>query len=356
MQKNKLAFIIHPRNKDDIYRKFPIFKILPRIFLKLFEHKSKPIVVGKILNTASKEEVGLIVSLAMTAKTMLENRNLSEVRINEAVNLGYDKGCNIVALGALTSSLVAAGRKVKNRGVFVTSGHTFTVLNITNILYKITSDLNIDLLNKNIAIVGAAGSIGSSVARVLAKDRKIKNLILVDISRKLEKVESLKSELIDINNNLDIHITDELTNLKEAEFIITATNHEDALIKPEHLSSPCVIIDDAQPSDIHKDIYGKNGILVLEGGAAHTPGFACTINLGLRDKEDSFSCMAEGLLLTETDISNTKDRQEFNFEYFELVKEKAKRLGFGIADYQNEKEGFVSPNKIKEISKAFGTM
>ncbi len=356
MQKNKLAFIIHPRNKYDIYKKFPFFKILPNIFLQLFERKSKPIVVGKILKTESKEEVGLIISLPMTAKTMLENRNLSEVRINEAVNLGYNKNCNIVALGALTSSLVAAGRKVKNDGVFVTSGHTFTVLNITSILYKVTSDLDIDLLNKNIAIVGAAGSIGSSVARVLAKDKKIKNITLIDISRKLEKVKSLESELIDINSDLNIHITDELTTLKEADFIITATNHEEALIKPEHLHAPCVIIDDAQPSDIHEDIYGMNGILVLEGGAAHTPGFACTINLGLRDKEDSFSCMAEGLLLTEIDISDAKDRQEFNFEYFELVKEKAKQLGFDTANYQNEKEGFVSEDKIKEISEAFGTM
>jgi len=356
MKKNKLAFIIHPRNNIDIYRKFSFFKFLPDIFLKIFEKVAKPLVVGKILNINSKEEIGLIISIPTTAATMLNNRKLAEKRINEAVNLGYKNKCNIVALGALTSSLVAAGRKIHNDNVFITSGHTFTVFNITSILYKIASDLNIDLSNKKIAIVGAAGSIGSSVSKVLTKDARTKDITLIDITRKLERVYELESELKSINNDIKIHITDDLYVLKDVDFIITATNHKDALIKPEHVSMPCVIIDDAQPNDVHVDIYGQEGIMVLEGGAAHTPGFTCSMNLGLKDKEDSFSCMTEGLLLTQMELSNLKDRQEFNFNFFDLIRNKAKQLDFDIAKYQNEQEGFISRSKIEEISRAFDTM
>ena len=38
--------------------------------------------------------------------------------------------------------------------------------------------------------------------------------------------------------------------IKEAEFIITATNAPEAVVTSEDLKSGAVIIDDAQPSDV----------------------------------------------------------------------------------------------------------
>ena len=56
--------------------------------------------------------------------------------------------------------------------------------------------------------------------------------------------------LKNLNPNINIEVSHQISAIKKADFIITATNTPEALIKADDLKSGAVVIDDAQPSDV----------------------------------------------------------------------------------------------------------
>ena len=293
-KKELLIFLVHPRDEADMFAKAPFLKKLNKPLLRLFERLMWPVTVAPIKKKS--DVIGYVISTPCTAKTMLHDRKLAKRKIKQALKLGYKKGGKIAALGALTASLTYGGKDIYDGKISITTGHAYTVFNINNILRHIIRDLNLDVESLNLAIVGAAGSIGAGSAR-LAAGMGFNKITLIDLIHKKDRVMKLLEELQSQYPKLNIVYKDTLDDIKEADVLITATNHPDALVSKKHIRPPLIIIDDAQPSDIAKDVFDTDGVLVLEGGAAHTPRVNIPFPLGLCHKNDNFSCMAESLLL-----------------------------------------------------------
>src|SRR4051812_5526299 len=104
----KFAFIVHPRNRKDIQRKFSFFRYVPSFFTDVFTRYFPPIVVSKItgLRSLKTNELieGYVISVLPTAHQMVENRALALKRIKQACLLAEKKGVKIIGLGGLTSS------------------------------------------------------------------------------------------------------------------------------------------------------------------------------------------------------------------------------------------------------------
>src|SRR6185503_3607055 len=114
----KFAFIVHPRSRADIQRKYHIFKYLPDICTDLFTKYFWPVTLSKITGlkslTNSNEIEGFVISILPTAKQMVEDRPLALKRIIQACILAKKKGANIVGLGGLTSSFSKGGLDLLN--------------------------------------------------------------------------------------------------------------------------------------------------------------------------------------------------------------------------------------------------
>jgi predicted amino acid dehydrogenase len=352
--KYKFAFIVHPRYTKDVYREFPLFKKLPENLVTKLVNKLPPLIVSQITGLRSQDNnleiKGCMISINLFPEEMLNNRELAIKKIIKSIKIAQRKGVRIVGLGGLTSSVTRGGLDLIDdiHNVHITTGHAYTAYNVVSILKIGLDKLQIALNKISVAIVGAAGSIGSSCAQILARDG-IKRLLLIDIERKLERINNLLlPKLKELNRNLEILISNDLYLLKQEYFIITATNAPGALIRNDHLSSGTIILDDAQPSDIHPEILDREDVIVIEAGLVHTPGIKTHFNFGFKDRYDNYSCLAEILVLASLDYKKHFVIHRADLEAIDKIKEWSKNLGFKPSEFQNF-NGPVDEEKIKKV-------
>lgn len=349
----RFAFLVHPRDERDMIRRFPFLEKTPPWFKRAIQRHFWPVTVSKVTGLTSEggEEVsGYVISIPMTAAEMLKDRPRAKKHIRRAMRLARNKGAKIVGLGALTSSLSRGGLDLVDiPGVSVTTGHAYTGYTVTEALLSQLKRASVPYTTDacTIAIVGAAGSVGSISAEILAA-KGVQKLLLIDIERKLDAVHELREKLTSRHPDLTVECTQDMSSLKEATGVITATNAPDALVRGSHIAPGTIIVDDAQPSDISEELHDRDDVLVLEAGAVHTPGISTNFNMGLAGKYDNFCCLAEVLILASR-------RHEHNFvinratlEDVEHIQEGGKNLGFTLAQAQNE-HGLVSDEKIAHV-------
>jgi predicted amino acid dehydrogenase len=317
-------------------------------------NKLPPLIVSQITGLRSQDNnteiKGCMISINLFPEEMLNNRELAIKKIIKSIKIAQRKGVRIVGLGGLTSSVTRGGLDLIDEihNVHITTGHAYTAYNIIAILKIFLDKLQIPINKISVAIVGAAGSIGSSCAQILARDG-IKRLLLIDIERKLERINTLLlPKLKELNKNLEVLVSNNLYLLKKEYFIITATNAPEAVIRNDHLSSGTIILDDAQPSDVHPEVFDCEDVIVIEAGLVHTPNIKTHFNFGFKDKYDNYSCLAEILVLASIDYKEHFVIHRANLEAIDKIKEWSKNLGFRPSEFQNF-NGPIDEEKIKKV-------
>ena len=353
----KFAFLVHPRDMRDVHRKYPFLRHFPNKVVDKILSFYWPITVSKVTGLKSlidgKEVSGFVIAIPLTAKAMMENRSLALKRTRQALKLASKKGAKIIGLGGLTSSISKGGLDLintKNSDIGITTGHAYTAYNVTQNLKKLVSSLSLEVKNLQVAIVGAAGSIGSTSAKILAKDG-FRKILLIDLERKKGGFVNLVDELKKSNSEIEITTSHQIKDVFESDFIITATNAPEAVIRASDLKSGAVVVDDAQPSDVSPETLQRADVLVIEAGVVSTPGVHSNFNFNLKNRDDNFCCLAEVLILA---ANNWRGHYVINRANLELVDKIAKMsfgLGFTLGEFQNfnEKISLTKLNLIKNI-------
>ncbi len=349
----KFAFLVHPRDINDVFRKYPLLKFIPKtiieyVFLKFWA----PVVLSKVTGVQYKKTnmaiVGYVISIPLTARQMMENRELARAKILEAAFLAKKKGVQIIGLGALTSSLTRGGLDLVDKiDINITTGHAYTAYNVTKNIFKLTEILGLDKKNILVAIVGAAGSVGSTTAKILAREG-YNNLLLIDLEKRKHLFDDLSKDIKKLNQSAIIKITHQIKEIISADIILTATNAPEVLVKSEDLKMGAVVFDDAQPSDISPEVFDRDDVLVVEAGVVHTPGINSNFNFGLKDEFDNFCCMAELLILASRGWGGHYVINRATLESVDEIAKWGEELGFRLGHFQNPR-GLVSNEKIRKI-------
>ena len=256
----------------------------------------------------------------------------------------------MIGLGALTSSLSKGGLDLIDKvDLNITTGHAYTAHSVTSYVFDLADFMNLDTQSTVVAIVGAAGSVGSSSAKLIAR-RGFSKLILIDLERKLESVEKLAEEIKKLNLVAEVRVTNEIKHCREADMIVTATNTPEALLRTEHLKSGAIVIDDAQPSDISLEVLDRADVLVVEAGVVHTPNINSNFNFGLKNRHDNFCCMAEVMILAAKEWDKHYVINRPTLEMIDNVINWGEELGFQRGEYQNFKEK-ISVEKLNYVKK-----
>jgi len=350
--KNYFAFLVHPRNTADIYRKYPFFRYFPDKFTDWAFRHFWPVVLSEVEGIKSiksgKNIKGFVLTIPLTAKQMLEDREFAVKRIIDTIKLAEKLGAKIVGLGALISSLTKGGLdlidKVKPH---ITTGHALTTHTVTSNLFKFVELFKLDKNKVLVAIVGATGSIGSSSLKVLAR-AGYDNFLLVDIERKAYFFENLVVELKKMNPDVKIKTSSQIRSIKEADFIITATNAPEAVVTSEDLKSGAIVIDDAQPSDVALEVFDREDVIAVEGGLIHTPNIKNHFNFGLKDRYDNFSCMGEIITLAAHEHNHNYVINKPTLELIDEISAMAKKIGIRLSQFQNTKE-VISKEKLARV-------
>lgn len=338
------AFIIHPRDISDVARKYPFAKYLPTKLVEILIRHLWPIVGSRVTGLKDdhgNEIPGWIVICPLSAHQLIENRKLAKKRILQTIRLAEHLGAHVVGLGALTSSVTNGGLDIADKtSALLVTGRTMTAIAVSEYLSRILSILGESLEQQKIAIIGAGGSVGTASALLFVR-KGAKHLTLIDLEKKSERMERLIKNLLGDRGDLIAKKSHHIGDIKDADIIITATNAPEALVTSDDVTPGSIVIDDAQPSDIHPEVIQRDDILVVFGGIVKTPHIYSHFNFSIAEKDENFSCLAETMLLVKAGIAHNFALGHITVNQLELIEELAKKEHFESASFQNSRRTYT---------------
>ena len=226
----KFATLSHLLNQDNL-------KFIPKSWIK-----DNMIVSPEIEVMGTK---GHITGLLLTSHQMMElPKEVVRQRIlDAALFIQNELEVDVIQLGALTTSVTDGGvwmTKQNEYKCFVNHGDSYTAAVTCQAVSKALHLFKKESSDQILAIVGAYGVIGEAVSKIIVP--QFKHSIL--IGRKKEKFKELEEKL---QGNFETTVD---FKTKEADVIITATSHPEALLKPEHLKNHAIIVDVSQPPNL----------------------------------------------------------------------------------------------------------
>jgi len=347
---DNFAFIIHPIDNSDIYRKFKFLEKFPQGIVDGITKRIPPVTISHITGIKSEynEVEGWFVACPLTTEQMI---NLPEEyvlkKIIKAGKHAEKLGAKLVGLGAFTSVVGDAGITVaKNLGIAVTTGNSYTVATAIEGTKKATEIMGKDIKNANVVVIGATGSIGKVCAEMLARDTKYLTLA----GRRIEKLEDIAEKILK-DTGLSVKITSNVKNaVQNADVIVTVTSSLDTVIDADDLKPGAVVCDVARPRDVSREVAEKrNDVLIIEGGIVEVPGDVnFNFNFGF-PRKTSYACMAETMMLSmEGRYENFTLGRELTIAQIEEITEIANKHGFKLAGFRSfERE--VTQEQIEKI-------
>ncbi len=307
----------------------------------------EPFVAGrvKIHSAAGKKAYGEFIGLPRTTDEFVQMpKKQALAELKKAVQLARERGAKIVGLGAFTAVASMGGLYLKNEGVPITTGNSYTVVSAVDAVTTATEKLHIDRSETTAAIVGAAGSIGRGISLLLSET--VPRLILIgnpnntSASERLQLVAaeiyryqsallqqgrplkpgSMGHQLTDCpelpapdapmdafeafvegegrRRGLIEFSTDINAVLARADIVISATSATEKVIHAGNLKTGAIVCDISRPANVSEEVAeARPDVLVIDGGVVEVPGLpSLGWDFGF-EKGLAYACMAETMML-----------------------------------------------------------
>ncbi|MBK8446798.1 MAG: semialdehyde dehydrogenase [Micropruina sp.] len=331
---NKFAFLVHPRADvaTDMAR---IWRPLGRVPARSWDWGLRrlpvpPITLASVRRRGATEPDGWILVVPVGARQLLtEDRGWVIGRIEAAVDRAEQLGASVVGLGALTAPVTAGGAKLRERdGLTLTTGNAFT------------AHLSVEGLRRllpaapggRLAIVGATGSVGSCVVRLLAEEPLGSQLTL--IARGERRLRELAGDFAAAGTGVPVHTSTSLDAVREADVVLLLTSAADAVIGSQHLKPGAIVLDDTQPRNTDpRLVHERPDVTVIDGGVAAIPGIELRGDIGL-PRGLAYACLCETMLMAFTGHTQRAVGQA-SVEHAVRMRDAARRfahLGFDLAE------------------------
>lgn len=327
------AFLVHPRAEiaPDMARVWrPLGRVPERALQWGMRHLPVPPQPLATVRRRDRDGVaGRVLVVPVGARQMLrENRRWVLGRIEQAIDVAERQGASVVGLGALTAPVTGGGQLLRPRpGITLTTGNAFTAHLTVEALRRLLPAAP----GGHLAIVGATGSVGSCVVRLLADEPIGDELTLV--ARGAQRLETLAEELRSRQGGLTVRTATHLAALRDADLVLVLTSATDALIRSEHLRPGAVVLDDTQPRNTDPSLlHERPDVLVIDGGVAAVPGIDVRGDIGL-PRGLAYACLCETMLMA-FDGHRDAATGPASIEHARRMRDAARRfshLGFTLA-------------------------
>lgn len=340
----KVAFIANLPNASSVPLSVPFRKIVIKIMQSLF-----PVAISSLRgfrDKNGKEIKGWVILCPITAKEILNQPTIAQKKVLAAVQLAEKMGVEIVTLGAFTSIAVHDGLDLVGKTkVNVTTGNVYSAVIAVKNAEKAAELIGLDIKNAVIAIVGAAGSVGSGCAKFLMG--KTKKLLLIDrnhnfLSDLFGDIKSLRTE-IEISSDIKI--------IQEADILIVVTSAVTGIIDRNLLKPGAIVVDGASPPNISNDVIeSRKDVFVISSAIVKIPGLYYPFDFKL-GKEEIFGCVGEAMALAWT--NRKEDYALGKVEVSQMIEmdELVAKAGLILADFRNPL-GPVSAEHINYVRDA----
>lgn len=336
---DNFAFVIHPVDpKKDVSRKFPLLgACLPRSTINFLSRYFPPVYVSHITGIRSqatgKEIEGWFVACPLTPERSLE-LPLSVVykKVIQTGHLAEKLGARLLGLGGFTSVVGDGGITIaKGLKVPVTTGDSYTIATAVQATRVAAERMDIKLPEATAAVVGAGGAIGRVCAQLIGHD--VPRLLL--IGRSPDPLTEV-ADLIQDQNGTEVMLSADISDVRQADVVLTVTNAIDTIIGPEHLKPGAVVCDVARPRDVSRRVVEeRNDVLVIDGGMVAVPG---TVDFGFDfgfPPRMAYACMAETMLLAlEGRYESHTLGKDIKLTQVASIASLADKHGFGIGGFR----------------------
>jgi predicted amino acid dehydrogenase len=289
------AFLVHPRVRisEDLARMWRPLGLLPDGLyagaLRRLPLPPVPMATVEIGGAA----VGHVLLVPYAARHMLDFPGEARRRVVAAVDRAVRLGADVVGLGALTAPVTAGGAALRSRtDIGVTNGNAFTAAIVDTQVRAALQDLD-PAAGRHVAVVGATGSVGSTVASLLARDRAVDRLTLVARSRpRLQMISDRVSGLTRTTT------ATEMSAVADADVVVLLTASADSLLTGRHLKADALVVDATQPRNTSPDLLTERpDVTVIDGGIVDIPSLRLHGgDIGLPEGR-AYACFAETALL-----------------------------------------------------------
>ncbi len=392
-EEGRFAFLVHPIDLKNYAEFDKSLSVLDEGELQQLADRwndlVEPFVAAKtrITSKCGRTAYGEFITVPRTAEQlmMLPKQQVME-ELKAAVKLAKDRGARIVGLGAYTSVASMGGLYLKDEGIPLTTGNSYTVVSAVDAVTTALNRLGMPCERTVTAMVGATGSIGRGVSMLMAE--RVGRMILIgnpankrsrekrlssvrveilrylanlveegaafrpgSIGFTLASMESFPSRdasddaffsfarELDLNGHNPITITTAAQEaLPLADVAICATNHVGQIITSENLKHGAIVCDMSRPSNVSEEIMDKRpDVLVIDGGVIEVPGLpSLGWDFGF-DQGLAYACMAETMMLAlEHHYNHTSlGSSGVNLESILFTKELADKHGFKLASFRS---------------------
>lgn len=347
----RFAFLLHPLDLQSYHQFDSSLKNFSEAELKeltgKFNDMIEPFVISQaaITSAVGRRAYGEFIAVPRTTEEFISMpRQQALAELKAAVALARERGARIVGLGAYTSVVSMGGLYLKNEGVPLTTGNSYTVVAAVDAVNTAVDKLQMDRDDLTVAVVGAAGSIGKGIALLLSE--RLPRLILIgnphntDSSQRLQAVaaEIYRYQAALINQGRPLKkggmglilarcpelpppsappeafadfvqgagrrlgliefSTDIDAVLARADVVVSATSSVGKIIHAGNLKRNAIVCDISRPANVSEEVdEARPDVLVIDGGVVEVPGLpSLGWDFGF-EKGLSYACMAETMIL-----------------------------------------------------------
>ena len=332
----RFAFLVHPRARigDDMTRVWKPFRVIPeRAWEWTLRHLPVPPQPFATVRRADQPDTGpdvWVIAVPVGARQMLtEDRRWVLGKVESAIDRAESLGASVVGLGALNAPATGAGRLLRERpGITMTTGNAFTAHLTVEALRRLLPAAR----GGHIAIVGASGSVGSCVVRLLADEPVGTDLTL--IARNRRRLDDLAAEFAAARTGIAVRAETTMDAARDADLVLVLTSATDALIGADHLKQGAIVLDDTQPRNTDPALaHERPDVLVIDGGVAAVPGIELRGDIGL-PRGLAYACLCETMLMALDGVEGHETGQA-RVDHALRMRDAARRfahLGFTLAD------------------------
>jgi len=328
------AFTVHPRARlrEDLARVWRPLGLVPEAVYDtaLRRLPLPPVTIAGV--RIGGDPVGHVVLVPFGARHLLADVEGGRFRVSRAVDRAVALGADVVGLGALTATVTAGGTALRERSdIAVTNGNAFTAAIVEDQIRMLLPRVSQGAAQPHIAVVGASGSVGTAVTRLLARDPAGARLTLV--ARTAPRLHALAAG---IAAEVEVSVAHTIDAVRDADLVVLLTASADALLGPAHLAHGAVVIDATQPRNTSPDLAAaRPDVLVVDGGIVSVPSLRLTGgSIGLPDGR-AYACFAETAILALTGHTGHFSLGNPTLDQVDAIRERARslgHLGFRAAD------------------------
>jgi acetylornithine/succinyldiaminopimelate/putrescine aminotransferase/predicted amino acid dehydrogenase len=334
------AFLVHYPQPEDVRRTNPGLAHLGAQEMSRFCDflgEFPPGVVMKTPTIASPQgasAAGYLIAVPLLPEQMARRglRRMAD-KIKHAVDLAAALGAQVVGLGGATTSYSGKGCHVVGRGAAITTGSALTAGMTFAAVARWADRQALDLHNATIGIVGAGGSVGKLCARLAARARPARLLLIGSPRTGMAPLESLRVQLAQDAGMVEIATG--LQRLAVCDVVISACGAAEPVLDQAALAPGTLVCDVARPPDASQHLRSRSDLTILEGGLVALPDARLRFGVGnLLDLPDGIqlACLAETILLTLAGVTGDFGiGDDSSLAEVDFVMSLAERHGFRLA-------------------------